>query len=110
MSTERRRDTSLHCLLLLGLKSHSWATFSHSVPGVSSLDSFTNASSDALKVERGQRFSWLSSLGLLMFCSLQSVVYSLLWDVSRSLPSPVSFHSSHQELLDIRNLGLSVEA
>lgn len=49
MSTERIRETSLLCLLLLGLKSHSWATFSHSEPGVSSLDSFRNASSDALQ-------------------------------------------------------------
>ena len=49
MSTERMRDTSLACLLDLGLKSHSRATRSHSVPGDDSSMSFTKASSAALE-------------------------------------------------------------
>lgn len=48
MRTERIRDTSFVWRLVLGLKSQSRATLSHSVPGVSSLHSFTKASSDAL--------------------------------------------------------------
>lgn len=43
------RETSLACLLDLGLKSHSRATRSHSVPGDDSSMSFTKASSAALK-------------------------------------------------------------
>lgn len=49
ISTERMRDTSLACLLDLGLKSQSRATRSHSVPGEDSSTSFTKASSAALK-------------------------------------------------------------
>lgn len=43
------RETSLACLLDLGLKSHSRATRSHSVPGDDSSMSFTKASSAALE-------------------------------------------------------------
>ena len=49
MRTERMRETSLACLLDLGLKSHSRATRSHSVPGDDSSMSFTKASSAALE-------------------------------------------------------------
>uniref|UniRef100_A0A8C9GUG1 Transmembrane protein n=1 Tax=Piliocolobus tephrosceles TaxID=591936 RepID=A0A8C9GUG1_9PRIM len=48
MRTEHMRETSLACLLDLGLKSHSRATRSHSVPGDDSSMSFTKASSAAL--------------------------------------------------------------
>lgn len=43
------RETSLACLLDLGLKSHRRATRSHSVPGDDSSMSFTKASSAALE-------------------------------------------------------------
>jgi hypothetical protein len=42
------QETSLACLLDLGLKSHSWTTHSLSVPGDDSSMSFTKASAAAL--------------------------------------------------------------
>ncbi|MEQ2193564.1 hypothetical protein XENOCAPTIV_003797, partial [Xenoophorus captivus] len=50
MRTERIRETSFACLLVLGLKSHSRATRSHSDPGLSPSLSARKASSDALQV------------------------------------------------------------
>lgn len=48
------RDTSLACLLDLGLKSQSRATRSHSVPGLFSSRSEIMASSAALHATKGE--------------------------------------------------------
>ena len=48
MRTECPWEMSLACLLDFGLKSHSWAARSHSVPGDNSSMSCTKASSAAL--------------------------------------------------------------
>ena len=50
MRTERIRETSFACLLVLGLKSQRRATRSHSDPGLSPSVSARKASSDALRV------------------------------------------------------------
>lgn len=48
MRTDRIRETSFACLLVLGLKSHRRATLSHEDPGLSPSLSARKASSDAL--------------------------------------------------------------
>lgn len=64
MSTDRIRETSFACLLVLGLKSHSRATLSHSDPGLLPSLSARKASSDALRgrgrgVLESRHFNWM---------------------------------------------------